>query len=63
MATLSHQSEARISFLRTRRGRRVVENLTAYAFITPAAFLLFLFGVFPVIFAFFRQSASLASLP
>lgn len=53
MATLSHQSEARISFLRTRRGRRVVENLTAYAFITPAAFLLFLFGVFPVIFAFF----------
>lgn len=53
MATLSQTSEQRIPFLRTRRGRKVIENLTAYAFIAPAGFLLFLFGVFPVIFAFF----------
>lgn len=37
----------------TRRGLRLRENLTAYAFLAPAMILLFLFGIFPVAFAFF----------
>lgn len=37
----------------TRRMSRLRENLTAYAFISPAMILLFLFGIFPVAFAFF----------
>ena len=49
MATLP--AFARI--LGTRRGRLLIENLTAYAFLAPAALLIFLFGVFPVAFAFF----------
>ena len=39
--------------LNTRRGRLLQENLTAYLFLAPAAILLFLFGLFPVAFAFF----------
>ena len=39
--------------LNTRRGRLLQENLTAYLFLAPAALLLFLFGLFPVAFAFF----------
>lgn len=35
------------------RIKRVRENLVAYAFLSPAMILLFLFGIFPVAFAFF----------
>ncbi len=37
----------------SRRRRVLVENLTAYAFLLPAGVLIFLFGLFPVAFAFF----------
>jgi ABC-type sugar transport system permease subunit len=36
-----------------RRWRVIRENLTAYAFLAPAGTIIFLFGVFPVLFAFF----------
>ncbi len=39
--------------LNTRRGRILIENLTAYAFLGPAGCLIALFGLFPVAFAFF----------
>lgn len=38
---------------RGRRRRILVENLTAYAFLMPAGILIFIFGIFPLIFAFF----------
>lgn len=37
----------------SRRRRVLVENLTAYAFLLPAALLIFIFGLFPVAFALF----------
>ncbi len=37
----------------SRRGRILLENLTAYAFLFPAMLLIFVFGIFPVAFAFF----------
>lgn len=37
----------------SRRRRILIENLTAYAFLFPAGLLIFLFGIFPVAFAFF----------
>ncbi len=37
----------------SRRGRVLQENLTAYLFLTPALLLIFLFGIYPVGFAFF----------
>ena len=40
-------------FQRTRRGRILLENLTAYAFLAPAGILILVFGIFPVAFAFF----------
>lgn len=43
----------RLRFFDTRRGRIVLENLTAYAFLAPAGLLIALFGLFPVAFAFF----------
>ena len=43
----------RLRFFDTRRGRIVLENLTAYAFLAPAGLLIALFGIFPVAFAFF----------
>lgn len=39
--------------LNTRRGRLLVENLTAYLFLFPAMLIIFVFGIFPVAFAFF----------
>ncbi len=39
--------------LGTRRGRLLIENLTAYLFLAPAGLLILLFGIFPVAFAFF----------
>ena len=36
-----------------RRQRLIRENLLAYAFLAPALILLFVFGLFPVAFAFF----------
>ena len=43
----------RTGFLDTRRGRIILENLTAYVFLAPAGLLIALFGLFPVAFAFF----------
>jgi len=40
-------------FFQTKRGQDVIENFTAYAFLTPAFFVIFTFGIFPVAFAFF----------
>jgi multiple sugar transport system permease protein len=40
-------------FLNSRRGRVLIENVTAYLFLLPAATLIFVFGIFPVGFAFF----------
>jgi ABC-type sugar transport system permease subunit len=37
----------------SRRGRIVLENITAYLFLAPAGIVIFLFGLFPVAFAFF----------
>ncbi|MCA0454272.1 MAG: ABC transporter permease subunit [Chloroflexi bacterium] len=37
----------------SRRRRILFENLTAYAFLAPALILLFVFGIYPVGFAFF----------
>ena len=39
--------------LNSRRGRTLQENLTAYLFLFPALLLVFVFGIFPVGFAFF----------
>lgn len=56
---MTHQTDypplpkPRNSFFETPRGRVVRENLTAYLFISPAIGLIFLFGIFPVGFAFF----------
>jgi multiple sugar transport system permease protein len=41
------------SLFNSRRGRIIKENLTAYAFLAPALILVFVFGLFPVAFAFF----------
>jgi multiple sugar transport system permease protein len=40
-------------FFSTRRGRIFRENLTAYLFVLPAVTIIFVFGLFPVAFAFF----------
>lgn len=40
-------------FWNTRSGRVLRENLTAYLFLSPSIVLIFLFGIFPVGFAFF----------
>ncbi|MBZ0304852.1 MAG: hypothetical protein K8I82_02170, partial [Anaerolineae bacterium] len=37
----------------SRQGRVLLENLTAYLFILPAGAIIFIFGLFPVAFAFF----------
>jgi multiple sugar transport system permease protein len=37
----------------SRRGRILLENLTAYGFLAPAGTIIFVFGIFPVLFAFF----------
>ncbi len=42
-----------IPFLNTRRGRVLIENLTAYLFLLPAGTIVFVFGLFPVAFALF----------
>ena len=38
-------------FLGGRRGRLLRENLTAYLFLAPALFIIFTFGIFPILFA------------
>jgi multiple sugar transport system permease protein len=40
-------------FFSTRRGRTLLENLTAYLFLAPAGILISVFGLFPVAFALF----------
>jgi len=46
-------SQTKPTFFQTYRGRILLENLTAYAFLAPAGLLICLFGLFPVAFAFF----------
>lgn len=45
--------QPRRGFFETQRGRVILENLTAYLFLAPAGLIIFLFGLFPVAFAFF----------
>lgn len=52
MAAISQQ-KSKTSFFNSKRGRRIAENLTAYAFLAPAGLLIFIFELFPVAFAFF----------
>lgn len=54
MATTTRPvQQATPRFFETQRGKVIVENLTAYAFLAPAAIIVFLFGIFPVVFSFF----------
>jgi ABC-type sugar transport system permease subunit len=41
------------NFFNSRRGEILRENLTAYLFLAPAGLIIFIFGIFPVAFAFF----------
>jgi multiple sugar transport system permease protein len=41
----------RISFFTSRRGRILKENLTAYLFLAPGLLIIFLFGMFPILYA------------
>ncbi|GAB4524684.1 MAG: hypothetical protein OHK0046_39730 [Anaerolineae bacterium] len=43
----------RPTLFNSRRGRILLENITAYLFLAPAGLLIFIFGIFPVGFAFF----------
>jgi hypothetical protein len=51
MATLPRSRFERL--LSSRRGRALQENLMAYLFLFPVLVLLFVFGIYPVGFAFF----------
>jgi ABC-type sugar transport system permease subunit len=51
--TTTSQTHTGSRLFQTRRGRVVLENLTAYLFLLPAGIIIFLFGLFPVAFAFF----------
>ncbi|KAA3661443.1 MAG: sugar ABC transporter permease [Chloroflexi bacterium] len=42
---------AKKGFFSGRRGRVLRENLTAYLFLAPALFIVFTFGIFPILFA------------
>lgn len=53
MTAKTKRASLDIGFFQSKRGRTVVENLTAYAFLTPAFLIIFTFGLFPVAFAFF----------
>ncbi len=44
--------EPKIAFFQTKRGRTLAENITAYTFLLPAFLVIFIFGIFPVAFAF-----------
>ncbi len=44
-------SPPRPGFFAGRRGRILRENLTAYLFLAPALFIVFTFGIFPILFA------------
>ena len=41
----------KVSFFHSRTWRTIRENLTAYAFLTPALMIVFTFGIFPILFA------------
>ncbi|HEX2621805.1 MAG TPA: hypothetical protein VHL11_16725, partial [Phototrophicaceae bacterium] len=43
----------RNNLFNSRRGQLLLENLTAYLFLAPAGLIIFIFGLFPVAFAFF----------
>lgn len=45
--------KSKLGWFESKRGRRILENLTAYMFLAPAALIIFTFGIFPVAFAFF----------
>ncbi|MDX1995274.1 MAG: ABC transporter permease subunit [bacterium] len=53
MASTTLQPTPRRGLFESSRGRVILENLTAYAFLTPALLIIFIFGIFPVGFAFF----------
>jgi ABC-type sugar transport system permease subunit len=47
------KTQSSLGLFQTKRGRVILENLTAYAFLAPAGLLILLFGLLPVAFAFF----------
>lgn len=51
--TTTSTNSPRLGFFQTKRGRILLENLTAYAFLAPAGLLILMFGLLPVAFAFF----------
>lgn len=40
-----------IGFFETRRGRKLLDNITAYLFLTPGLLIIFVFGIFPIFYA------------
>ncbi len=53
MASQSSSNSLQAQHNRSKQMRLLRENLTGYLFVAPASVLLFIFGVFPVAFAFF----------
>ncbi len=53
MTAKTKRASLETGFFQSKRGRNLIENLTAYAFLTPAFIIIFTFGLFPVAFAFF----------
>lgn len=51
--TTNSQIRPGSGFFNTRRGRVLLENVTAYTFLFPAAVIIFLFGIFPVAFSLY----------
>ena len=39
------------SFFESRKGRKLVENITAYLFLAPGLLIIFVFGIFPIFYA------------
>ncbi|MDH5605833.1 MAG: hypothetical protein OEY93_03000, partial [Anaerolineae bacterium] len=51
MNTNSNQPKTRSTFLSSRQGRKIKEAISAYLMVFPALLLIFVFGLFPVLFA------------
>lgn len=52
-ATTPNVPQTNRGLFESKRGRTILENLTAYVFLFPALLIIFVFGIFPVGFAFF----------
>lgn len=47
-STVTHPE---LGFFETRRGRKLIENITAYLFLAPGLLIIFVFGIFPIFYA------------